>query len=92
MSYRLDTNVSSLLIYAQIPQYTTMGLSEIFAMTASYEFAYYAARRSAQSLLMSLRFFLLGVLSFIGALCIYIYTQLPNKPISVSARRRRFTS
>ena len=42
-----------------------MGFSEIFAMVASFEFAYLAAPRSAQSLIMSLRFFSLGLSSFI---------------------------
>lgn len=43
-----------------------MGLSEIFGMVASFEFAYFAAPRSAQSLIMSLRFCSLGLSSFIG--------------------------
>ena len=42
-----------------------MGFSEIFAMVASFEFAYLAAPRSAQSLIMSLRFCSLGLSSFI---------------------------
>ena len=50
-----------------------MGLSEIFAMVASYEFAYYAATRSAQSLFMSLRFCLSGISSFIGAAYVYFF-------------------
>ena len=41
-----------------------MGLSEIFAMVASFEYAFFAAPRSAQTLFMSLRFCSLGVSSF----------------------------
>lgn len=43
-----------------------MGLSEIFGMVASFEFAYMAAPRSAQSLIMSLRFVSLGLSSFMS--------------------------
>lgn len=67
------SNTSSLPIYVQIPQYIGMGISEIFAMVASYEFAYYAATRSAQSLFMSLRFCLQGISSFIGAAYVYFF-------------------
>lgn len=35
-------------------------------MVASYEFVYFAAPRSAQSLFMSLRFSAVGISSFIG--------------------------
>jgi hypothetical protein len=43
-----------------------MGISELFVMVASFEFAYFAAPRSAQTLFMSLRFCAIGVSSFIG--------------------------
>ena len=43
-----------------------MGLSEIFAMLASFEYAYFAAPRSAQTLFMSLRFCSLGVSSYLA--------------------------
>lgn len=61
-----------------------MGLFEIFAMVASYEFAYYAAPRSARSLFMSLRFFLLGVLSSITAACVYFFPKQNDASVSVS--------
>lgn len=44
-----------------------MGVSELFVMVASYEFAYFAAPRSAQTLFMSLRFLTIGLSSFIGS-------------------------
>jgi hypothetical protein len=50
-----------------------MGISELFAMVASYEFAYFTAPRSAQSLFMSLHFCSVGVSSFISAAYIYIF-------------------
>jgi hypothetical protein len=54
-----------------------MGFSEIFAMLASFEYAYFAAPRSAQTLFMSLRFCSLGVSSFIatGYLTVFSTTE-----------------
>jgi len=52
-----------------------MGISEVFAMVASFEFAYLAAPRSAQSLIMSLRFCSLGLSSFIGEAYVKIFTR-----------------
>jgi hypothetical protein len=63
-----------LSIYAQLPQNICMGLSEVFATVASLEFAYLAAPRSAQSLLMSLQFCSLGISSFIGKGYLSIYS------------------
>ncbi|CAF4601627.1 unnamed protein product [Rotaria sp. Silwood1] len=61
-----NTNESTLSIYFQLLQYIFLGFSELFATVATYEFAYFAAPRSAQSLFMSLRFCSLGISSFIG--------------------------
>lgn len=77
--YIVDDNSSSLSIFFQLPQTIGMGLSEIFAMVASYEFAYYTAPRSAQSLFMSLRFFSLGISSFIGFAYTSIFFPTPMK-------------
>lgn len=52
-----------------------MGLSEVFGMVASYEFAYMAAPRSAQSLIMSLRFCSLGLSSFLGEAYVSIFSK-----------------
>ena len=52
-----------------------MGLSELFASVASYEFAYVAAPRAAQSLFMSLRFCSSGVASLIATAYIRIFTS-----------------
>ena len=51
-----------------------MGISELFVMVASFEFAYFAAPRSAQTLFMSLRFFTIGLSSFIGSGYIAAFT------------------
>ena len=43
-----------------------MGFSEIFFMVASFEYAYFSAPRSAQTLFMSLRFCSIGIAALIG--------------------------
>lgn len=65
--YILAATNSDLSIYTQLPQYIFVGLAQVFGMIASYEFAYFAAPRSAQSLFMSLHFCSAGVSSFLGA-------------------------
>ncbi len=62
----LGLNQSNLTIFYQLPQNIFMGFSEMFAMVASFEYAYYAAPRSAQTLFMSIRFCSLGISSFIA--------------------------
>ena len=64
----LDCNSSKLDVHVTIPQNILIGLSELFSMVASYEFAYFAAPRSGQSLFMSLRFAAAGVAVFIDLL------------------------
>jgi len=54
-------------VFYQFPQYMGIGLSEVFTSVASLEFAYLAAPRSAQSLIMSLRFCSAGLSSFFGS-------------------------
>jgi hypothetical protein len=74
-----------------LPQYIGIGLSEVFAMTASYEFAYFAAPRSAQSLFMSLRFCSLGISSLIGFGYTTIFaTPLAKLNFSVSVETNSF--
>lgn len=58
---------SNLNVFYQLPQNIFMGFSEIFVMVASFEYAFLAAPRSAQTLFMTLRFCSLGVSSFIAA-------------------------
>ena len=63
----LAARQSKLSVFWQLPQNIFMGLSEIFAMVASFEYAFFAAPRSAQTLFMSLRFCFLGISSFAAA-------------------------
>ncbi|CAF0739285.1 unnamed protein product [Adineta ricciae] len=69
-----DKDDSSLSIFAQLPQNICMGLAEIFATVASLEYAYLAAPRSAQALLMSLQFCSLGISSVIGKAYLSLYS------------------
>lgn len=70
-----QSQISNLTIYYQIPSNILMGFSELFLMVASFEFAYYASPRSAQTLFMSLRFCSLGISSFVGSLFIYVFPR-----------------
>ena len=69
------SDISSLHIFYQLPQDILMGLSEIFVIVATFEFAYLAAPRSAQTLFMSLQFCSLGISSFIGIGYLTIYSN-----------------
>ena len=57
---------SKLSVYTQLSQSIFMGLSELFATVACFEFAYFAAPRSAHSLFMSLYYCTVGLASFVG--------------------------
>jgi len=64
-----------------LPQNIFIGFSQLFAMVASYEYAYFSASRSAQSLFMSLNFCSAGVSSYIGT--IYI-NAFPNPDVDIN--------
>jgi dipeptide/tripeptide permease len=57
---------ANMSVFFQFPQYVGIGLAEVFTSVASLEFAYLAAPRSAQSLIMSLRVCSAGLSSFAG--------------------------
>lgn len=61
-------------IFLQLPQYISIGVSEVFTSVASLEFAYQVAPASAQSLIMSLRFCSGGISSFAGSAVIYFFS------------------
>ncbi len=50
-----------------------MGCAEVFTTVAAYEFAYFAAPRSAQAFFMSLHFCSLGISSYIGSAYIFAF-------------------
>ena len=75
MFNNLASSSSSLTIYAQLPQNIGIGLSELFAMVASYEFAFFAAPCSAQSLFVNVRFLSIIVASFLGATYTVIFSD-----------------
>lgn len=82
----LDNDESDLSIFAQIAQDVGMGISESFAMVASFEFAYFAAPRSAQSLFMSFRFCSIGISSLLGAAYVALFPDpLCDLDFTVSA-------
>lgn len=53
-----------------------MGSAETFTSVASFEFAYFSAPTSAQSLFMSLHFFSAGVASFLSQALIAILSRI----------------
>ena len=63
--YVLDSDDSSLSVYAQLPQNIFIGFSQLFTVPASYEYAYLGAPLSAQSLFISLHFCSIGVSLFL---------------------------
>jgi hypothetical protein len=58
-----------------------MGFSQIFALVASYEYAYFAAPVSAQSLFMSLNFCSAGISSIISTVYINVF---PNPKVDLN--------
>ena len=86
----LDSVDSALSIVTQLPQNIFMGLSELFVMVASFEFAYFASRRSTHSLFMSLRFCSIGVSSFLGWMYMAVFsgtTTLLDFSVSVKLEK-----
>ena len=75
----LGQQQNNLSIFYQLPQNILMGLSEVFAMLASFEYAYFAAPRSGQTLFMSLRFCSLGISSYLANVYFAIFSHLPSK-------------
>ena len=65
-------------MYTQLPQNILMGSAEAFASVASFEFAYFSAPISGQSLFMSLHFCSAGIGSFLTPAFIAIFSNAFN--------------
>lgn len=73
----LGTSGSGLSIFAQLPQSFLIGFSQLFGMVGGYEYAYFAAPRSSQSLFMSLYFCSIGVSFVLGTIYFNVFPS-PN--------------
>lgn len=64
--YILDGHRSNLTIFFQLPQDIATGFAQSFSVLATFEFAYFVAPRSAQSLFLSLYFCSVGAAGYIN--------------------------
>ncbi|XP_071789853.1 solute carrier family 15 member 4-like [Asterias amurensis] len=64
-------------VFWQIPQYTLIGFSEVFASVAGLEFAYAMAPRSMQGLIMGLYYSTIGLAALLGGAILKV-TTLPS--------------
>lgn len=78
------TTISNLSIYAQVPEYVAISFTQAFGLLASFEFAYFVAPRSAQSLFMSFNFMSKIVSSYV----IYAYMTHFTLDFTVSIKIR----
>ena len=76
---KTNYTAADMTIFYQFPQYIGIGLSEVFTSVASLEFAYMAAPRSAQSLIMSLRFCSAGLSSFFGSFYVGMFVNFKQE-------------
>ncbi|XP_065826817.1 solute carrier family 15 member 3-like [Oscarella lobularis] len=62
---------SSLSFYYQVPQYSLMGIAEVFSLVASAEFVLSRAPRQVRCTAIGFYFFVTGVGNYLGACLIY---------------------
>ena len=75
LSAVLDSRPSQLSVYVQLPQNILIGFSQLFGMVGSYEYAYFVAPRSGQSLFMSLHFCAIGLSFMLGTIYINVFPR-----------------
>ena len=63
---------ANLHVLWQIPQYTLIGLGEVFCSVCCVYYAYSASPKSMQSILMGLFYFFTGTGSFMGSFILYL--------------------
>ena len=68
-----------------------MGFAQLFGMLACFEFAYFVAPRSAQSLFMTLYFCSIGAASYINTGFIFIFKKV-SQPLDFSVSPSRTLS
>ncbi|XP_038060271.1 solute carrier family 15 member 4-like [Patiria miniata] len=71
-------NASDLSVFAQVPQYTFIGASEVFTSITGLEFAYSQSPKAMQGVVMGLFLLTSGLGSYIGSLLVTIVNAITS--------------